>query len=75
MPAKKQSKKRSDNKTDTRDAQASNHAIPEAGNVRPLTPQQELFCAEYLVDYNGTKAAQAGQVTPKRPQRRRRRGC
>ncbi len=55
MPAKNQSKKRSENRTGT---QASNHAIPEAGNVRPLTPQQELFCAEYLVDYNGTKAAQ-----------------
>lgn len=55
MPAKNQSKKRSENRTGT---QAANHAIPEAGNVRPLTPQQELFCAEYLVDYNGTKAAQ-----------------
>lgn len=55
MPAKNQSKKRSENRTGT---QAANHATPEAGNVRPLTPQQELFCAEYLVDYNGTKAAQ-----------------
>lgn len=25
--------------------------------TRSLTPQQELFCAEYLTDYNGTQAA------------------
>lgn len=55
MPAKNQSQKRSNNKTDTR---AVNRATSEAVNVRSLTPQQELFCAEYLVDYNGTKAAQ-----------------
>lgn len=24
---------------------------------KALTPQQELFCQEYIVDYNGTKAA------------------
>ena len=58
MSAKSQSKKRSNNKTDTTGTQADSRATPEAGNARPLTPQQELFCAEYLVDYNGTKAAQ-----------------
>ena len=55
MLAKDKNKKQSANKTD---AQAANHTNPEADNARPLTPQQELFCAEYLVDYNGTKAAQ-----------------
>lgn len=33
-----------------------------------LTPKQELFCREYLVDFNGTKAAVRAGYSPKTAQ-------
>lgn len=34
-------------------------------NLKPLNPQQERFCAEYVVDYNATQAAKRAGYSEK----------